>query len=76
MFTESSLLGYPHLPSVCSCCLVVDDTLDSKNDKEEKTKEVADIRMFYFSCNFLHQGCELLQWWLLAEWNILIKKLF
>ena len=41
----------PHLRIFCSCCLVVDGTVDGKDDKEEKTREVFDIRMYYFSWN-------------------------
>ena len=41
--------------------------MDSKDDKEEKTREVADMMMYYFNCNFLQLGCELLQWWWLTR---------
>ena len=33
------------MPTFWSCGLVVDITLDSKDNKEEKTREVAEIRM-------------------------------
>ena len=34
--------GIPLLPYFCSCELGVDGTVDSKDNKEEKTREVAD----------------------------------
>ena len=40
--------------------------MDSKDNKEEKVREVADMRIQYFSCNFLQLGCKLLQWWWLT----------
>ena len=30
----------PHLRIFCSCCLVVEGTVDGKDDKEEETREV------------------------------------
>ena len=56
----------PHLPTFCSFCFVVDGTVDGKDYKEEKTREVPDIRMYYFRCNFFQLGYELLQWWWLT----------
>ena len=44
--------------SCWSCELVVDNTVDGKNNLEEKTRGVADVRMQHFSCNFLNMaGC-------------------
>ena len=41
-----------------SCELVVDNTVDGKDNLEEKTRGVADVRMQHFSCNFLNMaGC-------------------
>ena len=40
--------------------LVVDDTLDGKDNLEEKTREVVDIRMYLFGWNILQLGCNLL----------------
>ena len=40
--------------------LVVDDTVDGKDNQEEKTREVDDIRMYNFGWNFLQLGCNLL----------------
>ena len=49
MLIESPFLGYPspHLPTFFSCCLVVDAIVDSKDDKEEETRDVADMMMYY-----------------------------
>ena len=33
--------------------MVVDNTVESKENKEETTREFADIRMYHFSWNFL-----------------------
>ena len=46
------------MPTFCSFGLVVDGTVDGKNNKEEKTREVADIRMYHFRWNFLPHGCD------------------
>ena len=35
--------------------LVVHETVDSKDNLEEKTREVADIRMYHFGKNFLQR---------------------
>ena len=41
-----------------SCELVVDNTVDGKDNLEEKTRGVADVRMQHLSCNFLNMaGC-------------------
>ena len=39
---------------------MVNGTLDSKDNKEEKTREVAEIRMYHFSWNFLQLGYDML----------------
>ena len=45
--------------------LVVDDTMDGKDNLEEKTREVADIQMYHYGWNFLQLGSEMLCWrWL------------
>ena len=36
----------PHLPTFCSCGLVVNGTVDSKDNREEMAREVADIRKY------------------------------
>ena len=36
----------------------VDDTMDGKDNREEKTREGVDIRMYHFSLNFLQLGCD------------------
>ena len=38
-----SFSGIPRLPNFCSCGFVVDGTVDGKDNKEEKTREVSDI---------------------------------
>ena len=38
----------------------VDDTMDGKDNQEEKTGEGVDIRMYHFSLNFLQLGCDML----------------
>ena len=38
------------------CELVVDDTVDSKDNLEEKTREDAEIRMHHLGWNFLQLG--------------------
>ena len=47
--------------SCWSCELVVDNTVDGKDTKEEKTREVADTMMYHFSWKFLQLGCDM-QW--------------
>ena len=42
---------------------MVDSTVDGKGNKEEKTREVANIMMYHFSRNFFQQGCDML-WWI------------
>ena len=45
--------------------LVVDNTMDGKDNLEEKTREVADIQMYHYGWNFLQLGSEMLCWrWL------------
>ena len=41
-------------------CEEVDDTMNSKDNKEETTREFADIRMYHFSWTFLRLGCDML----------------
>ena len=52
----------PHLHIFCSCGLVVDDTVHGEDNLEEKTREDADIRMFYLVLRFefVHQGRDML----------------
>ena len=47
------------MPTFCSFGLVVDGTVDGKNNKEEKTREVADTMMYHFSWKFLQLGCDM-----------------
>ena len=35
-----------------SCILVVDDTVDSKDNKMEETMDVGDIMIYHFSLNY------------------------
>ena len=46
----------------CTCELVVDNTVDGKDNMEEKTSEVADFRRYHFSWNYLQPGSDM-QWW-------------
>ena len=39
--------------------LVVNHTVDGEDNQEEKTMEVADIRMYHFGWNFLQLGCDM-----------------
>ena len=41
-------------------CEEVDDTMDGKDNKEEKTREGVDIRLYHFSLNFLQLGSDVL----------------
>ena len=41
-------------------CEEVDDTMDGKDNQEEKTREGVDIRLYHFSLNFLQLGCDML----------------
>ena len=41
-------------------CEEVDDILDGRDNKEEKTREGVDIRLYHFSLNFLQLGCDML----------------
>ena len=50
---------------------MVDETVDSKDNLEEKAKEVADIRMYHFSKNFLRLGRDMLWWWWF-KWELFI----
>ena len=47
----------------------MDDTVGGKDkdNLEEKTREVVDIRMYHFGWNFLQLGCNLLSWWWLIS---------
>ena len=41
-------------------CEEVGDILDGRDNKEEKTREGVDIRLYHFSLNFLQLGCDML----------------
>ena len=53
-----SLPEISHLPNFCSCVLLVDGAVDGEKNLEKKTREVADIGVYQFSCNFLQRGCD------------------
>ena len=40
--------------------MVVNGTVDGKDNKEEKTREVADIKMYHCGWNFLQLGHDVL----------------
>ena len=50
-----------YVTTVSTCELVVDNTVDGKDTKEEKTREVTDTMMYHFSWKFLQLGCDM-QW--------------
>ena len=41
-------------------CEEVDDTMDGKDNKEEKTREGVDIRKYHYSLNFLQLRSDML----------------
>ena len=45
--------------------------MDGKDNKEEKTREVPDIRMYHISWNFLQLGRDMLWWWWLT-WKLFL----
>ena len=49
-----------HLKTLSSFELMVDDTVDGKDNQEEKTGEGVDIRMYHFSLNFLQLRSDML----------------
>ena len=50
----------PHLPTFYSCVLVVDGTVDGRDNEEEETREVADIRMYHSTLTFLQKGRDMM----------------
>ena len=52
--------------------LVVGDTVHGEDNLEEKTREDADIRMYYLvpRFEFVHQGRDMLLWWW-VKWEFL-----
>ena len=56
------------LTTLSTCGLVFDGTVDGNDNKEEKTREVANTRMYYFGRNFLQLGHDML-WWLWLTWK-------
>ena len=50
---------------------LVDDTVDGKDNKKEKTRKVPDIRMYHISWNFLQLGRDMLWWWWLT-WKLFL----
>ena len=71
MFFESPFQGYPAclIFAHVICKLVVDNTVDGKDNLDKKTREVADIRMYHFGLNFLQLGCDMLWWGCTAVWT-------
>ena len=53
---RKSFSWIPHMPTFYSCGLVVEVTVESKANEAEKTREVADIRIYHFSWNFPQQN--------------------
>ena len=52
MFFESPFHGYPTCLIFAQMVLMVGGTVNSKNNKEEKTREDADIRIYHISWHF------------------------
>ena len=46
------------LKTLSLCELMVDDTVDGKNNKGKKIRGVADIRIYHFSWNFPQKRCD------------------
>ena len=62
----------PHLPNICCCGLLVDDTVHGEDNLEEKTREDADIRIYHISWRFLI-GCDMLWWcWMTREFFLFL----
>ena len=57
-----------------STWLVFDDTVGSKKNLEEKTREVTDISMYQFSWNFLQLECYMLWWLWLARFFFILSR--
>ena len=53
-----ALFIYSTFATTLRTCEEVDATMDGKDNKEEKTREGVDIRMYQFSWNFLQLGCD------------------
>ena len=51
--------GIPHWTIFCLRGLVVDGTVDGEDIKEEKTREVADSKMYHIRRNFHFLGCDI-----------------
>ena len=61
-------LYFKHVSCLTTNELVVDGIVVVKDNKGEKTREVADIRMYHFGWNFFkHVGRDMLQWWWLTS---------
>ena len=58
-----SFYWIPHLPTFCSCGLVVDGTVVGKDSMDKKTREVADNMIYHVNWNFLQLGSDKLWWW-------------
>ena len=61
----------PHMPNFRSGGLMVDGTVNCKDNEEEKTREVAGIRMHHISWNFLSQRCDM-PWLCWLTWELFI----
>ena len=59
------------LTTLSTCGLVFDGTVDGNDNKEEKTREVANTRMYHFGRNFLQLGHDML-WWLWLTWKFFL----
>ena len=59
MVIESPFLGYPTC-LILLICFGGHGTVDGKDNKEEKTREVADIKMYHCGWNFFQLGHDVL----------------
>ena len=53
-----ALFIYSTFATTLRTCEEVNDNMDGKDNKEEKTRDGVDIRMYHFSWNFLQLGCD------------------
>ena len=53
-----ALFIYSTFATTLRTCEEVDATMDGKDNREEKTREGVDIRMYHFNLNFLQLRCD------------------
>ena len=62
MVVDTKLVFFPAicLTTLSKCELVANVTVDGMDNKEGKSREVANIRMYHFGWNFFQLGCDML----------------